>query len=558
MLTVGTAVLTMPLVAKLRALVDHLGGSILDLTVAPRDADVDVADLVVYDPHDRLELQSGDLLVGVGVGSGDLAVELVAQLGAAGGVGLLLKSDADVAADVVAACRGAGVALLTMPRDAGWAQVLSLLRSLLTEDVLVRDQVPVPSEEMAGVATGDLFALADAIAELMDAPVIIEDPQFRVLAYSSRQEEADWGRSETILGRRVPERFLQQLHDSGIVRQVMTAREPFLMEGVFPGMKPRLVMAIRAGTAVLGTITIVHEQPSPDKAKLFVECANLVALQMLRQRLSADAEVRLRVELVGALIEGDPGVHDAADRLGLLDDGYRVLAAYICAQGDASEVESWRAQLWDAVSLYANVVHLRAASAPLGDAVYLVMAAGRDPDASRAKAVRIAEDFLARSAPRLPVRTVVGIGGHGTLAEIPRSRQEADQVVRVLRGESGSGTVAEIDDVSVKVMLMRLRDLAGAQPRLRERRLAKLVAHDARRGTQYLETLRTYLDAFGEVGRTSGLLGIHANTLRHRLGRIREISGIELDDPEARLGVMLELRLFPADGDDALAHQVPN
>jgi hypothetical protein len=548
----------MPSVAKLQAIVEHLGGSVLEMTVAPRDPDIDVVDLVVYDPHDRLDLQSGDLLVGVGVPPGPAATGLVAQLGAAGGVGLLLKSDTPPGADLVAACRGAGVALLSVPREAGWAQVLSLVRSLLTEDVLVRDEVPSASEEMAGVAAGDLFALADAIAELMDSPVIIEDPQFRVLAYSSRQEEVDWGRSETILGRRVPERFLQQLHDSGIVRQVMTKREPIVIQEMFPGMKPRLVIAVRAGTAVLGTMTVVYDRPSPEKEKLFADCANLVALQMLRQRLSADAEVRLRVELLGALLEGVPGVHDAADRLGLLDDGYRVLAAYICAPGNPSEVESWRAQLWDAVSLYTNVVHLRAASAPLGDAVYVVMAAGPDAEASRVKAARIAEDFLARSAPRLPVRTVVGIGGHAALTDIPRSRQEADQVVRVLRSESAGPTVAEIDDVSVKVMLMRLRDVAGAQPRLRERRLAKLVAHDARRGTQYLETLRIYLDAFGEVGRTSGLLGVHANTLRHRLGRIREISGIELDDPEVRLGVMLELRLFPTGVDEAVAHEAPS
>jgi hypothetical protein len=534
---------------------------VFDLVEAPGGLDVDVNDLVVYDPLDRLELQPGDLMIGVGVGvdAGPLAIELVSKLGAAGAVGLVLKTDAPFDAAVAAAGQAAGIALLSVPRHAAWAQVLNLIRPLLSEDVLVADHVPLGTA-LAGVAPGDLFSLADTVADLIDAPVVIEDPQFRLLAYSSRQESADSIRSEIILGRHVPARLLQPLEERGIVRQVLSQREPMIIEDIFPGLKPRLVIAIRAGGAVLGTLTAaVSERPTPEKEKLFVECANLVALEMLRQRLSADAELRLRVQLLGSLLEGAPGVHDSVERLGLVDEGYRVLAMFICAQGDASQVEAWRAQLSDAVLLYATVVHLRAVSAPLGDAVYLVMAAGSDPDASRAKAVRIAEDFLERSAPRLPVRTVVGIGGHATLMEIPRARSEADQVVRVLRSDTsadadagaGARAVAEIDDVSVKVMLMRLRDVASAQPHLRERRLARLVAHDERRGTHYLETLRIYLDGFGEVGRTSTALGIHPNTLRHRLGRIKEISGIDLDDPEARLGVMLELRLFPAGSGEA-------
>jgi DNA-binding PucR family transcriptional regulator len=37
---------------------------------------------------------------------------------------------------------------------------------------------------------------------------------------------------------------------------------------------------------------------------------------------------------------------------------------------------------------------------------------------------------------------------------------------------------------------------------------------------------------------------VHANTFRYRLKRLVEIGGLDLDDPDERLGVMLQMRLF--------------
>jgi purine catabolism regulator len=36
---------------------------------------------------------------------------------------------------------------------------------------------------------------------------------------------------------------------------------------------------------------------------------------------------------------------------------------------------------------------------------------------------------------------------------------------------------------------------------------------------------------------------VHPNTLRYRLDRIREISGVDLEDPETRLNLAVALRV---------------
>jgi len=43
--------------------------------------------------------------------------------------------------------------------------------------------------------------------------------------------------------------------------------------------------------------------------------------------------------------------------------------------------------------------------------------------------------------------------------------------------------------------------------------------------------------------RVAERLGVHPQTARYRLGRLRELFGAELDDPEARFWLALALRV---------------
>ena len=54
-------------------------------------------------------------------------------------------------------------------------------------------------------------------------------------------------------------------------------------------------------------------------------------------------------------------------------------------------------------------------------------------------------------------------------------------------------------------------------------------------------TLGVYLDSGGNYDRTADALIIHRSTLRYRLGRIREVSGRDVADPDSRLNLHLSL-----------------
>lgn len=85
---------------------------------------------------------------------------------------------------------------------------------------------------------------------------------------------------------------------------------------------------------------------------------------------------------------------------------------------------------------------------------------------------------------------------------------------------------------------------------LAERVLSPLDGESARSRRRLLETLAAWLDHQGVVSATAGALFVHAQTVRYRIGRLRELFGESLDDPEFRLSLMLALRA-PGVGRDA-------
>ncbi|HEV7931088.1 MAG TPA: hypothetical protein VGP70_02000 [Actinomadura sp.] len=108
-----------------------------------------------------------------------------------------------------AVAAGAGVALLVRSAGVPWLAVLDAVREVSGSGP---EEDPVAG---AGVTLGDLPSLPDVLADMLGGPVIIEDPRFRVLAYSSFLGVVDHGRDAVILGRHIPDDWLRHLEWSG-------------------------------------------------------------------------------------------------------------------------------------------------------------------------------------------------------------------------------------------------------------------------------------------------------------------------------------------------------
>jgi GAF domain-containing protein len=92
---------------------------------------------------------------------------------------------------------------------------------------------------------------------------------------------------------------------------------------------------------------------------------------------------------------------------------------------------------------------------------------------------------------------------------------------------SGRPTVLAYDDLGAYKYLLRVALDGGIRDATVDA-VGKLAAYDAQRGAQLVATLEEFLRRHGSISATSEALYVHPNTLRQRLRRIGELSGLDL------------------------------
>jgi len=535
----------MPADVLLSNVIDALGGGLLEVVAAPRGLDLKVADPVIFDTADVLRAEPGDLVLGVGVPAGSIrAQELVRDAGRAGAAVVVLRRNGAEAGPAQAAAEAAQVALVLIPATTGWSQLFTLVNTAIDASRAAT------WSNHAGLAVGDLVSLANAVAGTVGGAVTVEDPDSNVLAFSSLGHPIDGPRQDTILGHRVPSPWRQVLVDQGVFKRLYASEDVVHVDTIVEPdvmVAPRMAIAVRAGGEVLGSIWVAQaERPFDEEAAQALRgAARIAALHMLHHRAYGDLERQRQAELIRALLAGTEPSLPGVSSLGLAGTPVAVLAVdpNLSRTADA-EVAMSRAV--SVITLYAEVYRRRAAAVAIDGIIYVLLPTPADADRSRLMA--FANNVAQRTQAATRTRVRVGIGSTAAeLRDLHRSREEADEVLRLLR-RTGDHTTAHVDDVRGRVALLRLQDLAAQDPRLRAGKLQGLIDHDTQRGTHYVATLRAYLDALGDVSVAAAELSIHRNTFRYRLERLLDLFGLDLSDPDERLITHLQLRFLDDTG----------
>jgi sugar diacid utilization regulator len=268
---------------------------------------------------------------------------------------------------------------------------------------------------------------------------------------------------------------------------------------------------------------------------------------MIQARSSRDVERRVRGDLLRSLLDGRTMTGAGAARLGIQPDSLLSILAFQLPRLDRAHEEVHRERLVDLVALYCEAFHHRAPCVAAGRTVYALLPSKKN--LTREWVRKLASDIRnhAESTLQTPVKAAVGPTAD-RLETLPKARQEVDRVLRVLNESPGSLKVAAAEDVASRLVLLELKELALERPGLTQGVVEQIATHDGERKTTYLETLRAYLDAYGDVPRAAAALNVHPNTFRYRLRRLREIFEIDLDDPDERLVIELQLRLLSGGG----------
>ncbi|OLT46227.1 hypothetical protein BJF85_17510 [Saccharomonospora sp. CUA-673] len=146
------------------------------------------------------------------------------------------------------------------------------------------------------------------------------------------------------------------------------------------------------------------------------------------------------------------------------------------------------------------------------------------------------------------LRDAVGGAAVGVGAGVePTAAADSLRLARRALSLAGDGRVPAGDVVWAErvlpELLLRGGDAVTAQ--LRRRLFAPLAAMTERRRARTIETLRAWFDAQGSVHAVAERLGLHPQTVRHRVRRMEEAYGDRLRDPRARFELEAAVRSLP-------------
>jgi PucR C-terminal helix-turn-helix domain/GGDEF-like domain len=123
--------------------------------------------------------------------------------------------------------------------------------------------------------------------------------------------------------------------------------------------------------------------------------------------------------------------------------------------------------------------------------------------------------------------------------DLRRAGLEAHLAVNVAEGDPDRPILAFEDTGTYKLLLGQ--DRAELQ-RFYDETVATLVAYDQQYETELVGTVEAFLEADGNVAATSQRLYTHRHTVRYRLDRVRELTGLDVGSTDGREKLSLGLK----------------
>ena len=93
-----------------------------------------------------------------------------------------------------------------------------------------------------------------------------------------------------------------------------------------------------------------------------------------------------------------------------------------------------------------------------------------------------------------------------------------------------------------RLLLPAMSEDPGELQRFYAETVEPLVAYDEQYETDLVQTLETFLECDGNVANTAGRLFTHRHTIRYRLERVRDLSGLDVSSTDGREKLGLGLK----------------
>jgi DNA-binding PucR family transcriptional regulator len=343
---------------------------------------------------------------------------------------------------------------------------------------------------------------------------------------------------------RALEASLVLLDRAGSVLAV-AARSPADERSLLDGAAGVETIELRVADVPVGQLRMrARAQPGPALVRLVT---TLVASEVERVRAPARASQEASSGFLHAILARELSEHDEivarASALGIeLLGGASVLVAR--AHPHVPTEEGWRARV------------LATAERGVRAVVATAIAALAKRDSSAAEVLVLVpggEDAVAKRAAEGVLRELqAGLPGYsfavgrsrvaGEPLDLHRAGNEALLAVNVAEGDVEHPLLAFEQTGAYRLLLSAMSEDPAELQRFYAETVEPLVVYDEQYDTELVRTVEAFLDNDGNVAGTAQKLFTHRHTIRYRLERVRELSGLDVGSTDGREKLSLGLK----------------
>jgi PucR family transcriptional regulator, purine catabolism regulatory protein len=473
---------------------------------------------------------------------------------AAGAAALFVKPKRFVGAfplDILEIAEKRNFPIVEVPQEIRWTRIMQE-----TMEVLINRQASLleKSQEIhrklleVVIQGGGWGEVATSAARLIDKPVLVLDVSLEPLGVSA---EFPW-----------PESELHRLLDKPSVRAEFDrlARFPskvlhLVQEGVPPLFAVPIVVS-HSCLGYVGTITERHELEEMEQVAL-EHAATVAAVEMAREQVRFETEVRLKGDFVDDLIGGRFSSEDSllrrASFLGCdLSRGVTVVVADVdefektmaVRKLNENEVQRLKARFFNRSTRLVAEVEPSSLVSLKSDRVIIFLS---DPAARDDRVLEKVTDrlhALGREVADLSVS--IGVSRHTSdLAGLRKAFEEALAALKVGRKLQGLGSTMHFESVGSYKLLLSIWEHDPEELRsLYTETVDAVDRYDKQNDSHLVHTLVTYLNNDENLSQTAKDLYAHRHTIRYRLQKIADITGLSVfrSEDKERLSLGLKAR----------------
>lgn len=312
--------------------------------------------------------------------------------------------------------------------------------------------------------------------------------------------------------------------------------------------RSRILVPMTAGAENVGFLEVTRRGPrcAPDVVDALRAGASILAVETVKRRIVLETTWHLEADLLDSLIEAGADLTERlierARRFGAdLSIPWRV-GALACTDGRALPKPVEQAARRRASAAEMSLACVRSS-------VLVVGVAETSDDAMETK---LAD--LMRVGRGLGATLQAGVSS--PCVDFDAGMRQAEAALR-LAGRGERASIVHHEQLGHLRFLLDARDTTGMTALVLEQ-LGRLADHDQTRDSEFMSTLKAFLEEGGNKPRTAGRCHVHISTLKYRLGRIAALLDRNLGDVQVRFELLLAfqvLEILCAVGSDPLTRR---